>query len=132
MLFLSGVNTQCSYHFLSCCIRIITMTFITKIIIVVITKSAKSSRNFESFVEEILVVLIFQKPKMKSQYVRVGGGWMKIDHYRNHHIPLKIFEHDRTAKEAKKFLSIKYRYTKDRKKTPIAWSKYRSTIAKDS
>ncbi|KAK3096857.1 hypothetical protein FSP39_004025 [Pinctada imbricata] len=76
--------------------------------------------------------IFVKKPKMKSQYVRVGGGWMKIDHYRNHHIPLQIFEHERRAKDAKKYLSIKYRYTKDRKKTPIAWSKYRSTIAKDS
>ncbi|XP_021356465.1 serine/arginine repetitive matrix protein 1-like isoform X2 [Mizuhopecten yessoensis] len=28
-------------------------------------------------------------PKAKSVMVRVGGGWMKVEHHRNHHIPVK-------------------------------------------
>ena len=56
---------------------------------------------------------------------------MKIDHYRNHHVPLKIYEHRREAAN-NKFLSIKYRYTKDKRKTPVAWAKYRSRVASES
>ena len=58
-------------------------------------------------------------------------GWMKIDHYRNHHVPLKIYEQRREAAN-NKFLSIKYRYTKDKRKTPVAWAKYRSRVASES
>uniref|UniRef100_A0A8W8MNL1 GAR domain-containing protein n=1 Tax=Magallana gigas TaxID=29159 RepID=A0A8W8MNL1_MAGGI len=32
---------------------------------------------------------VIYRRKARHQYVRVGGGWMKIDHYRNHHVPLK-------------------------------------------
>lgn len=77
-----------------------------------------------------LCVYHLQK-KARHQYVRVGGGWMKIDHYRNHHVPLKIYEHRREAAN-NKFLSIKYRYTKDKKRTPVAWAKYRSRVAHES
>lgn len=74
---------------------------------------------------------VIYRKKARHQYVRVGGGWMKIDHYRNHHVPLKIYEHRREAAN-NKFLSIKYRYTKDKKKTPVAWAKYRSRVAHES
>ncbi|XP_062616078.1 serine/arginine repetitive matrix protein 1-like [Saccostrea cucullata] len=74
---------------------------------------------------------VIYKKKSRHQYVRVGGGWMKIDHYRNHHVPLRIYEHKREAAN-NKFLSVKYRYTKDKKKTPVAWAKYRGRVASES
>ncbi|XP_069104813.1 serine/arginine repetitive matrix protein 1-like isoform X2 [Argopecten irradians] len=69
-------------------------------------------------------------PKGKSMMVRVGGGWMKVEHHRNHHIPLKVYEHNRDANRDK-FLFIKSRFATKKKYVPIAYRKYREEIVRD-
>ncbi|XP_060079452.1 uncharacterized protein LOC132558848 [Ylistrum balloti] len=69
-------------------------------------------------------------PKGKSMMVRVGGGWMKVEHHRNHHIPLKVYEHNRDANRDK-FLFIKSRFATKQKYVPIAYRKYREEIVRD-
>ncbi|OWF49007.1 hypothetical protein KP79_PYT06956 [Mizuhopecten yessoensis] len=62
--------------------------------------------------------------------VRVGGGWMKVEHHRNHHIPLKVYEHQRDTNRDK-FLFIKSRFATKKKYVPIAYRKYREEIVRD-
>ncbi|XP_021356483.1 extensin-like isoform X2 [Mizuhopecten yessoensis] len=69
-------------------------------------------------------------PKGKSMMVRVGGGWMKVEHHRNHHIPLKVYEHQRDTNRDK-FLFIKSRFATKKKYVPIAYRKYREEIVRD-
>ncbi|XP_052086717.1 titin-like isoform X4 [Mytilus californianus] len=70
-----------------------------------------------------------QKLKGKAHMVRVGGGWMKVEHHRNHHTPLKIYEIPRDANDDK-FLYIKSRFNPNRKEVPIAYKKYREEIVR--
>ncbi|XP_052086715.1 titin-like isoform X2 [Mytilus californianus] len=67
--------------------------------------------------------------KGKAHMVRVGGGWMKVEHHRNHHTPLKIYEIPRDANDDK-FLYIKSRFNPNRKEVPIAYKKYREEIVR--
>ncbi|XP_052086718.1 titin-like isoform X5 [Mytilus californianus] len=79
------------------------------------TSSSRSSSNNEL--------------KGKAHMVRVGGGWMKVEHHRNHHTPLKIYEIPRDANDDK-FLYIKSRFNPNRKEVPIAYKKYREEIVR--
>ncbi|XP_063403601.1 uncharacterized protein LOC134687323 isoform X5 [Mytilus trossulus] len=70
-----------------------------------------------------------QKLKGKAHMVRVGGGWMKVEHHRHHHTPLKIYEIPRDANDDK-FLYIKSRFNTNKKEVPIAYKKYREEIVR--
>lgn len=70
-----------------------------------------------------------EKLKGKAHMVRVGGGWMKVEHHRNHHTPLKIYEIPRDANDDK-FLYIKSRFNPNKKEVPIAYKKYREEIVR--
>jgi len=61
--------------------------------------------------------------------VRVGGGWMKVEHHRNHHMPLAVQEHHREANKDK-YLYIKSKFVTHQKNVPIAYKKYREEIIK--
>ncbi|XP_071134429.1 proteoglycan 4-like isoform X2 [Mytilus edulis] len=67
--------------------------------------------------------------KGKAHMVRVGGGWMKVEHHRHHHTPLKIYEIPRDANDDK-FLYIKSRFNTNKKEVPIAYKKYREEIVR--
>ncbi|XP_069105028.1 serine/arginine repetitive matrix protein 1-like [Argopecten irradians] len=70
-------------------------------------------------------------PKAKSVMVRVGGGWMKVEHHRNHHIPLKVYEHKRrTSVDDNKYLFIKSRFARKKKQVPIAYKMYRERLVR--
>ncbi|XP_033739556.1 uncharacterized protein LOC117326875 [Pecten maximus] len=69
-------------------------------------------------------------PKTKSVMVRVGGGWMKVEHHRNHHIPVKVYEHNRRASDDDKFLYIKSRFARKKKQVPVAYKMYREKLTR--
>ncbi|XP_060073009.1 uncharacterized protein LOC132552832 [Ylistrum balloti] len=71
-------------------------------------------------------------PKAKSVMVRVGGGWMKVEHHRNHHIPVKVYEHKRRTSVDDKFLFIKSRFARKKKQVPIAYKMYREKLVLDN
>ncbi|KAJ8315645.1 hypothetical protein KUTeg_007795 [Tegillarca granosa] len=69
------------------------------------------------------------KMKSKSNMTRVGGGWMKVEHHRYHHIPLTVYEHPRAFDG--KFLYTKSKYTPDKERVPIAYKKYREMVVRN-
>ncbi|OWF49008.1 uncharacterized protein LOC110452332 [Mizuhopecten yessoensis] len=63
-------------------------------------------------------------PKREAVMVRVGGGWMNVEHHRKRRIPLEIQEHHRSVTNDK-YLTIRSKFTTNKEHIPVAYTKYR-------
>lgn len=69
-------------------------------------------------------------PKREAVMVRVGGGWMNVEHHRKRRIPLQIQEHHRSVTNDK-YLTIKSKFTHHKEYIPVAYTKYRDKAVWD-